>query len=218
MKHKDILSVALKLFIITAVSAFCLAAINMITAPIIAENNQKTELAAQRELLPEAEIFMPGEKPETARTGITINAFNTGLNKGEFCGYVATVTSNAGYGGDIKVMVGIDKSLKVTKVKILQSSETAGLGQNASKPKFIDQYIGADSLLTVVKGGAGKGEISAISSATITSNAVTECVNAAIEVAGEKSKSGILEETAKKLEKIKNETDSQLSKNEGGGN
>lgn len=218
MKNKDILMVSLKLFIITAISALCLAVINKVTAPVIEKNNKAIEIASQQEVLPAAKEFVSSEKPESKRTGITINSFNTGMNDGKVCGYVATVTSNAGYGGDIKVMVGIDKDLKVTKAKILQSAETAGLGQNASKPKFIDQYMGAAAALTVVKGEAGSGEISAISSATITSNAVTECVNAALEAAQEKSKSGVIEETAKKLEEIKNETNNQISETEGGNN
>lgn len=218
MKNKDILVVALKLFVITAISALCLAAINKVTTPVIEKNNKAVEIATQQELLPAAEVFLEGEKPETTRQGITINSFNAGMSNGEVCGYVATVTSNAGYGGDIKVMVGIDKSVKVTNVKIIQSSETAGLGQNASKPSFINQYTGADRTLTVVKGDAKQGEISAISSATITSKAVTECVNAAIEAAQAKADSGAVEDTAKKLEEIKNETNNQIMKDKGGNN
>ncbi len=218
MKNKDILTVALKLFVITAISALCLAAINKVTTPVIEKNNKAVEIAAQQELLPAAEVFLEGEKPETTRQGVTINSFNAGMNDGEVCGYVATVTSNAGYGGDIKVMVGIDKSVKVTSIKIIQSSETAGLGQNASKPAFINQYVGADGPLTVVKGEAKNGEISAISSATITSKAVTECVNAALEAAQAKNDSGAVLETAKKLEEIKNETNNQIMEDKGGDN
>jgi len=218
MKNKDIFAVALKLFIITAVSALCLAAINKVTTPVIEKNNKEIEIKAQQELLPAAEVFLESEKPESTRQGITINNFNAGMKDGEVCGYVATVTSNAGYGGDIKVMVGIDKAVKVTNVKIIQSSETAGLGQNASKPEFISQYAGADSSLTVVKGEAKQGEISAISSATITSKAVTECVNAAIEAAQAKADSGAVEDTAKKLEEIKNETNTQILEDKGGDN
>lgn len=220
MQNKEILMVSIKLFIITAVSALCLAVINNITAPVIDANNKAIELATQQEVLPQAAEFISSEKPESVAEGITINSLNTGLDKtgGQVCGYVATVTSNAGYGGDIKVMVGIDKDLKVTKVKILESAETAGLGQNASKPKFIDQYVGASAELRVVKGAAADGEISAISSATITSEAVTSCVNAAISAAKEKSSSGAVEETAKKLEEIKQETDAQISNDNEGGN
>ena len=122
--------------------------------------------------------------------------------------------SSEGYGGDVRVMVGIDKNLAVTKIQILESSETAGLGANASKPKFSGQFIKKQGPFSVVKGDAKKeNDISAISSATVTSKAVTSCVNAALEVAGKKQESGTeknIEETAKVEEQIKQQTIEQI--------
>ena len=108
-------------------------------------------------------------------------------------------------------MVGINKDLEVNRIKIMESAETAGLGANASKPKFADQFIGAKNRLSVVKGEAGENEISAIASATITSKAVTSCVNAAIEAAQAKAADNKVEETVQKLEEIKQETAAQIS-------
>ncbi len=216
MLNKEVLSVSLKLFIITAAAALCLAAVNKITTPIIAKNNEALEISLQQEVLPDAKTFVTGEIPTIDRLGVTINKVSAGFDKegGKVCGYVVTVTSHEGYGGDIRTMVGIDKDMKVTRVKIMEAAETAGLGANASKPQFIDQFIGANKELSVVKGDARSDEISAIASATITSKAVTNCVNAALETAKVKNNSTITEETAKKLEKIKKETKEQIS--EGG--
>ena len=213
MQNKEIFSVAVKLFVITAMLALCLAAINRITEPVIMANNKKIELSAQQELLPEAKEFVAGEKPELVIPGIEINSISAGIDKndGSICGYVAVVTSSEAYDGDIKVMVGVGKDMKVTRVKILESSETAGLGQNASKPEFLDQFKGAYGTLSVVKGIAKENEVSAIASATITSKAVTSCVNAALAAAEEKSSLNKLEETAKKFEEIKQETNAQIS-------
>lgn len=212
MFNKEALVISLKLFIITAIAALALAVVNKVTTPIIAENNKAIEIAAQQEVLPDATEFMSSAVPEMESADVAIEKINVGLNKtgGSVCGYVVTAVSHAGYGGDITVMVGIDNELKVTRVKILESSETAGLGANASKPQFIDQFIGAEKKLTVVKGTAKDAEISAIASATITSKAVTSCVNAALEAAKLKADAGKVEETAKKLEEIKQETDKQL--------
>lgn len=214
MLNKETLTVSLKLFIITVVSALCLATVNKITKPIIAENNLNAEVAAQQEVLPEAVDFTISEIPAVDSPGVTIEKLSVGLKTKDgngIAGYVITAVSNAGYGGDIKVMVGINDALKVTRIKILESSETAGLGANASKPKFSGQFEGADSKLTVVKGVAGENEISAISSATITSKAVTSCVNAAIEVAQKKNKDNRIEETVQRLEQIKQETAAQMT-------
>ncbi len=213
MFNKESIVTSLKLFIITAVAALCLAVVNKITLPVITANNAAREVSAQQEVLP-AEDFISIEVPEVKVDGVTIEKMSAGSwvkNGSGIAGYVVTAVSNAGYGGDIKVMIGIDNALRVTKIKILESSETAGLGANASKPEFSDQFAGADSTLTVVKGKAEKNEISAISSATITSKAVTSCVNAALAAVKLKRGDSKVEETAQKLEEIKQETESQIS-------
>ena len=214
MLNKETLITSLKLFIITAVAAFCLAAVNKITLPIIAENNTAAEVRAQQEVLPSALEFISSEAKQSEDSTVTIEKMTVGLSMngdGRVAGYVVTAVSNAGYGGNIKVMVGINKDLEVNRIKIMESSETAGLGANASKPKFADQFIGAKEHLSVVKGEAGKNEISAIASATITSKAVTSCVNAAIEAAQAKAADNKVEETVQKLEEIKQETAAQIS-------
>ncbi|MBR5614694.1 MAG: RnfABCDGE type electron transport complex subunit G [Clostridia bacterium] len=218
MLNKETVLISLKLFIITAVAALCLAVVNKITTPIIAENNLAAEVKAQQEVLPDAADFTTVEIPVVKSDNVTIEKMTGGLqaeNSSTIVGYVVTAVSNAGYGGDIKIMVGIDNNLKVTRIKILESSETAGLGANASKPEFARQFEGAADSLTVVKGAAKSGEISAIASATITSKAVTSCVNTALEAAKLKSTDSKVEETAQKLEQIKQETQSQISDGEG---
>ncbi len=214
MLNKETLITSLKLFIITAVAAFCLAAVNKITTPIIADNNAAAEVRAQQDVLPSALEFIASEAKQPEDSTVTIEKMSVGLSMngdGRVAGYVVTAVSNAGYGGNIKVMVGINKDLQVNRIKIMESSETAGLGANASKPKFADQFIGAKERLSVVKGEAGENEISAIASATVTSKAVTSCVNAAIEAAQAKAADNKVEETVQKLEEIKQETAAQIS-------
>lgn len=214
MLSKETVFVSLKLFTITAIAALCLAVVNKVTAPVITENNMAAEIKAQQEVLPDAVDFVACEVPEIESGEVTIEKMTGGLcEKGssKIAGYVVTAVSNAGYGGNIKVMVGIDHDLKVNRIKIMESSETAGLGANASKPKFANQFNGAEGKLSVVKGEAGKNEISAIASATITSKAVTNCVNAALEAAKLKSTDNRVEKTVQKLEEIKQETEIQIS-------
>ncbi len=184
MFGKDTIVTALKLFVITAVAALCLAVVDGVTKPIIAENSFAAEQEALRKVLSGAEKFdeYKGEAV-VADSSATIEKINIGKKDSEVMGYVVNVVSSEGYGGDIKVMVGIGKDMAVERIEILESSETAGLGANASKPKFADQFKGAKDTLTVVKGAAKEGEISAISSATITSKAVTSCVNSAVAAA-----------------------------------
>ena len=223
MQSREIISVSFRLFIITAVTTLCLALVNSMTAGVIKANAEKAQLEAQKEVLPDALEFKKtdaSEKniPEGTKNGVRIESLNVGIANGNGVGYIATMISNAGYGGDIKVMVGIDSDGSVTKVKILQSSETAGLGQNASKPEFINQFNGKSGSLSVVKNKAAdgeNGEIAAISGATVTSRAVTSCVNAALELVGSKSEQGMDASAAaavdEKVKQVEEETNKQLN-------
>ena len=101
---------------------------------------------------------------------------------GKQAGYVFTAGAK-GYGGTVSVMVGMDNEGVITGIEILSHSETPGLGMNATTPEFKGQYADklVDSFVVNKAGASADNEISAISGATITSNAVTDAVNAAIE-------------------------------------
>ena len=105
------------------------------------------------------------------------------LDSGENAiGSVVTATSKEGYGGEIKVSVGISLDGTVTGIELLSISETAGLGMNAQEPEFKEQFqdVNTDHF-EVVKGDGGiEGKIDALSGATITTDAVTNAVNAAV--------------------------------------
>lgn len=94
----------------------------------------------------------------------------------------AVESTTAGFGGDIKVLVGFDNSGKILGYTILQHSETPGLGAKADKWFQKDGkgcVIGknpATDNLTVKKEG---GEIDAITASTITSKAFLSAVNQA---------------------------------------
>ena len=90
-------------------------------------------------------------------------------------GYAVEGRSGEGYGGDIVLMVGFKKDKKtVISYKVLQASETPGLGMKLKTPEFAGQFSGKDgSSLKVRKDG---GDIEAITSATITSRAVCKAI------------------------------------------
>ena len=185
MFGKDAIVISLKLFIITAVAALCLAFVNKVTEPVIEKNAQLSKVKALNNIL-DAEEFSDPETVGKDIDGITIEEIYVGKNGDDVAGYVVNAVSHEGYGGDIKVMVGFDKTFEVTKIEILEASETAGLGANASKPSFAGQFEGTKGVLEVVKGDAKDGQISAISSATVTSKAVTNAVNASRKIVEEK--------------------------------
>lgn len=171
--NKETLKLGILLFTICAVSTVLLAGLNAITLPVIQANSEKIQNEYRGMVLPGADSF------EDAGEGIYI------AKKGNEKIGVTINTSANGYGGAIEVMTGIDSELKVTGVKILSQSETAGLGAKCTEDEFLSQYVGKKAGMKVVKTSAGETEIQAISGATRTTNAVTVAVEEALKKAKE---------------------------------
>ena len=170
---RDIFKTAISLFVICAVAAGLLAAVNSVTESKIAANAAETANEARKGVLPAADNF----EEKTLDDG---TVYCKGTSDGETSGYVFTVSSS-GYGGEIELTVGINSDGAVTGLTILSINETPGLGMNAKKDSFISQYIDKSGSLSVVKNKTpGNSEILAITSATVTSKAVTNAVNNAL--------------------------------------
>ena len=172
---KAIIVPTIALFIICLVSTALLALVNNVTAPKIEQLAIQTEIESRNEVLEAAETF-----EEKSDNGIN---YVIGLDKdGNEIGMVFTTTAKS-YGGEIIVMTGVDMEGKITGVKLLHITDTPGLGMNADKPEFRDKFLGMSNKITIVKNSANaaNNEIDALSGATISSNAVAEAVNEALE-------------------------------------
>lgn len=172
---KEVAVPAITLFLIAAICTAILAVTDSVTSPKIAENNEQAEIAARQLVFEDAKSF---SDVKTVEDSAYVEALD---ENGNVIGYVFT-TSSKGYGGEIKVMTGIGADGKVTGMEILAIEETAGLGMNAKKDDFKNQYVNNNGAFTVVKSDAGENEIQALTGATITSQAVTDAVNNAVEV------------------------------------
>ena len=97
-------------------------------------------------------------------------------------GYIITVTDEEAYNGSLTMTVGVDMNGSVKGISFLDINETPGLGMKAKDEEFLKQYNGKDAdFFTYVKENAeDKSEVDAISSATITTNAVTHGVDACL--------------------------------------
>jgi len=143
----------LSLGCITLVAAAALAGVYMLTLQKINTQKQEAEIAAQKSVLAGDENGTP----------IKVEV--------------------DGFGGKMVVMVGFSEDGKVLGYKVLEHSETPGLGdkagmwfQNADKPK--QNIVGrqATGQFTVSKDG---GDVDAITAATISSRAFLKAVNQA---------------------------------------
>lgn len=190
---KNMLKDAFVLFAITLAAGFALGIVYEVTKEPIAVQEEKARQEAFAECFAEAESFEVIEKvtaesteqflEEQEMTGITINeAVEATGADGTLLGYCVTVTSHEGYGGDIKMTLGITLEGGLNGVSFLEISETPGLGMNAEsilKPQLEGKNV--ERFEYTKSGAVAENQMDAISGATITTKAVTKAVNAGLE-------------------------------------
>lgn len=170
----DLLKPVVVLTIICAVVSAALAAVNNVTAPIIAAAAAEAANAARYELLPEADGF---EAIEVEVEGVTemYKATND-------AGYVISAEGN-GFGGNgsVKMMVAYDNEGTILSCKVIDcSAETPGIGDKIVKETwFLEQFLG-------IKGDQASG-VDTISGTTISSRAAISAMDAAYKAFSEKA-------------------------------
>lgn len=177
---KEILKPAFRLFVIAFIAAALLGGTYILTKDPIAEQELAAQTAARRTVISEAENFEKVEI-ELPEEYASIQEIYTGKNaSGEIVGYTFTLTAK-GYKPGISLTLGIYPDGTVSALYVGSNEESPGLGANAGKPEFYEQFSGKTAGLTVTKGVPGENEISAISGATITSKGITNAVDLALE-------------------------------------
>ncbi len=184
---------ALILTAITLIAGVCLGGVYEITKAPIAKAAEDATQAAYKEVFADAASFAEYAdfdadvaKKTVEASGYTNNDITNCVvaqnDAGEAIGYVVTVTSHAGYGGDIVFSMGVTNDGTLNGYSITDISETAGLGMKAKEDAFMSQFKGIKSqMLEVTKSGkSADNEIEAISGATITSKAVTYGIDAGL--------------------------------------
>lgn len=184
----ETLKLGLILLLITAISAFILAASNNATSAKIEEADRIANDEARKEILPDAKDFEPIDKEkldsiQSSNEGV-LEIFEGKDKSGEIVGYTLK-TVVGGFGGDIEMITGVSVDGKITGIDVLNHSETPGLGAKADEPEFQQRFkdIPTENELVIVKESpSDNNEVEAITSATITSNAVADGVNLAREI------------------------------------
>jgi len=191
---RDYIRLSGVLLIVCAIAAVLLGFTNGITYQKIADQIEKANNEARQLVLSSADEFVKldeaamNELIANPDYGIVREVYEAKTG-GSLTGYTVMVAPK-GYGGAIEMIVGVDVNGIVQGVKIGTNNETPGLGKNAEKPAFSEQYKNKtwDSQISVIKSGTPKeSEISAIAGSTITSKGVTAGVNTAMAVAKELS-------------------------------
>lgn len=162
----------LVLTVIAAVAAVALALTNQVTEEPIRQQNMARAHGALVEMFPEADDF----QAITLSDSEELQSAYTAKKAGETVGYAATIASQ-GYAGPVEVIVGMEPDFLLRGIRVGGSDfkETEGLGSKAKEPAFTDQFQGKQPPLTLGQ------DIEGISGATVTSTAVVEGTNQAVD-------------------------------------
>jgi len=190
---------SLVLFLVCLFVTAALALTYNITKDTIKARAAADAESARKEVLADAETFIQVDEAQimsiiekNPELDVAKEVFE-GMKENQTIGYVFSVT-NKGYGGEIDVIVGIDAAGMITGIKIVEHSETAGLGSKVTEDTFLSRLIGItpEGTLKVVKikGSNRDEEIVAVSGATISSRAVVGAVQAALDLYRELVKQG----------------------------
>lgn len=173
----------LSLTIICIVASAVLASVNQLTAGPIAATKAASLEAAVKEVVP-AFDNKPTEEAYLAATsdGDSLKIYPA-KKDGELVGVAVESSTQKGFGGEIKVVVGFDVNGKLLNYSVQQHSETPGLGSKMQEwfrtdrnhQSVIGRTLTADGL-KVMKDG---GDVDAITAATISSRAFLDAINRA---------------------------------------
>jgi RnfABCDGE-type electron transport complex G subunit len=188
---------ALVLCVITLLAGALLSGVYALTKDAIDEQQMAANAASYQEVCPDAESFsyddtingvideLDGGVYGTDFGNVSINEAVVGSDaSGNVVGYVISATSSDGFDGDITVAVGIAADGTVNGISFIELNETAGMGMRCAEAEFKDQFSGVNVekfTLNKAGGSTAEDEIDSVSGASISSGAVVNAVNAALD-------------------------------------
>ena len=176
---KGILKLGIILMLFATAACVGLAFVYSATEQIIAQRTQADLEASLMELFPDADGFeeLSGvfQSPDP---GVQ---FGTGyvVHRGAKLVGAALQASTSGYGGVLRILIGVGTDGSISHVKIMEHSETPGLGANSASPTYFVNRAEGITFYGQFQGKPAsdpfivKEDVSAITAATITSRAVT---------------------------------------------
>ena len=191
---KDILKLCLSLGIICTIAGALLSYVNKITLePRIAAEQAVRDRNLKLVLPPETDSI----NQEDTVNGVQF--FRALDQDGSLLAYAAEGASNKGFGGEVRVLVGINPTGEILGVIVSSHSETPGIGTLVTDRKttqsfwdtitgrakdedfppneYLDAYTGK-KITRTFSFGSGENQVLAVSGATISSKAVLTAINA----------------------------------------
>jgi len=177
----DSLKLVVTLFCVCVVCSTVLALVNQLTADEIARQETLKEQKLRIEVLAGSGGDVQFDEPVT----IDGRQFFVGRAlHGSLAGTVFAAETDKGYAGKIRLIIGVAADgNSVAGVRVLKHGETPGLGARIvekrpgeDEPWFLAQFQRLSCQQLFVRQDAPTGSVDAITAATISSRAVTNCV------------------------------------------
>nr|WP_319401909.1 RnfABCDGE type electron transport complex subunit G [uncultured Carboxylicivirga sp.] len=178
-------NMVLTLLVITGIAGASLGSMYELTKEPIAAAKSAKQQAAIKEVVPEFDNNPGAEAYEaTSKEGFVLKLFPAKKN-GKLVGTAIETITNKGFGGNVKIMIGLKPDGTIINYQVLEHQETPGLGTKMGEwfktDKDNQSVLGKNpgkNKLTVSKDG---GEVDAITAATISSRAFLDAVRIAYE-------------------------------------
>lgn len=182
-KESTFLNMTLTLFVITIVAGVSLGFINDITKGPKAAAKLARKTSAIKNVLPEFNNNPVKEvslvKSDLAKDSIEI--YTAFLNEVQ-AGTAVIASSQKGFSGLVKIMVGFHPDGSINNIAVLEQKETPGLGTKMKDEKFIRQFREKDPSTFNLKVKKDQGDVDALTGATITTRAFGEATQLAYDI------------------------------------
>ena len=179
-------NMVLTLFVITLVASALLGVVYSVTKEPIEIAKIARTTNALAEVLPDFDNSPVGTKiqvqvPEE-EGGVPQDAYIYTAKQGEeVVGYAVETTSQNGFSGEIKLIVGFKPDGEIVNIQVLQHKETPGLGSKMTQPgnKLLVSFVGKNPANLKMSVKKDDGDIDALTASTISSRAYVDAVDRA---------------------------------------
>lgn len=180
-KKKDtFINMVVSLFVITIVAGFSLGFVNELTVGPIEKGKIERKVIALKMVLPEFDNN-PVEQVLLINSDFAKDSVEVypAFKEGAFVGAAVIGSTEKGFSGLIKIMVGFTPDGIIQNIQVLEQKETPGLGTKMKDEKFLAQFREKNPSAFNLKVTKDGGEVDALTGATITTRAFGEAVQMA---------------------------------------
>ena len=178
--ESSFVNMVVTLFVVTLLASASLGLVYNLTKDSIEIAKETKKNLAIKRVLPEFDNE-PGKESYSVKAGSDSLIFYPAKKGEELVGVAVQTYSNEGFGGKIKLMVGLLPDGTINNVSVLEHMETPGLGDKMSKAKsdWSNQFNNKNPENYILKVVKDDGNVDAITASTITSRAYCSAVQLA---------------------------------------